>query len=190
MSIVSELGRLAMAKEDFKNILEEYENKLPANIRTEDMPPLLVGMPILETPYVKNYEEGWVNSTGTFNANATWTWQTPQGAVNDIYKLKNGHKYSAYICVPGTRFRVMYCTQDPTNPGGVNVTGKSIAKRDNPTAGSTWNTGGSPNWIFTAPYDCFLIIQKDNAYNYNIKSYVLDLTFIGDTVGPTWVTNE
>ncbi len=63
--------------------------------------------------------------------------------------------------------------------GTSNVSGYSLAKRDNPTTGATWNTGGSPSWIFTAPYDCFLIIQKDNAYNYNIKSYVLGLTFIG-----------
>ena len=82
----------------------------------------------------------------------------------------------------------MYCTQDPTTAGAVNITGNSLAKRDNPPAGATWSTSNSPSWIFIAPYDCFLIIQKDNAYNYNIKSYLLDVTFIGDTTGPTWVT--
>ena len=187
MSIRSEFQRLRMAKQDFKDILGAYGNQFTANSRTEDMPPMIVGMPRLEIPYVANYEPGWVNAQA-YGSNATFTYENPNGSESDIYILKSGHQYMSYVCVPGTRYRVMYCTLDPTKQGKKNVSGKSIVRRDNPPAGFTWTiTGATPNYIFTAPNDCYLIIQKDNTYNTNIRSYLIDVTFIDNTTPPEWV---
>ena len=185
MSIRAEMERLKLAKQDFVDLLTLRGETLPNNVRTEDMPPLITSYLRLEKPIAVNLETGWVNAGSTFNSTSTWTYQQPQGSMNDVYRLKNGHKYTSYVAVGGTRYRVMYCT---TNPVGYtrNITGKTIAKKDNPPPGTTFATNETPSCVFTAPYDCYLIIQKDNTYNDAIKTYVLDLTYIDNPTTPTW----
>lgn len=189
MSIVSELQRLKLAKQDLIDIFDAYNVQLPASVKTEDMPPIIARMLRLETPYVTNYEYGWVNTTSTYGATATWTWQEPQGSMNDIYILKANHKYLAYICEPGTRMRCMFCTTDPTS-GSSNITGFGICRRDNPPAGTTWSTNNTPSNVYIAPSDGYLIFQKDNTYDSNIRTYVMDVTYFDNPPVPTWITGE
>lgn len=189
MSIVSHLQRLQLAKEDIITLLEKYGEEFPNGVSIEDIPPMLVSMPKIETPYAENYEYGWVNGQG-YNSTATWTYQQPNGGMSDIYRLKANHKYTCWICQPGTRFRVMWCTTDPTSVAG-NVSGKGIIRKDNPPAGTTWSiTGATPSHIFTPTSDCYLIVQKDNTYNSNIKTYLLDFTYFENPPTPTWATGE
>lgn len=187
MSIRAEFERLTLAKQDFIDLLEFRGADLPNDVQTEDMPPIITGFLRIEKPIETNLQTGWVNATTTYNSTATWTYQQPQGSMNDVYRLKSGHKYTSYVAIGGTRFRVMYCT---TNPVGAtsNITGKTIARRDNPAPGTTFNTNETPSCVFTAPYDCYMIIQKDNEYNDAIKTYVLDLTYIDNPGTPTWET--
>lgn len=189
MAIRTEIIRLRQAKNDAKKVLTSRGYTLDPDIRTEDMPPMITNLLHIETPYVTNYQYGWVNAGTSYNTTATWTWQEPQGAMNDIYRLKANHKYACWVCVPGTRFRAMYCTTDPTTVS-TNITGKSLAKRDNPTPGTTWTANGTPSHIFIPDSDCFLIIQKDNVYNDSIRTYVLDFYYIDNPPTPTWITGE
>ena len=187
MSIASDLQRLALAKQDLIDLLTFRGVTLPANVKTEDMPPLIAGMIRIERPYYINLETGWVNSNTSYGGTATWTYQLPQGSMTDVYKLKSGHKYLAFAGGPaGTRFRVMTTTTDPVGATR-NITGTSLCRRDNPAAGFTWTTNETPNRIYTAPSDCFLLIQKDNTYNDAIRTYVIDATYLDNPGSPTWV---
>jgi hypothetical protein len=190
MSITSELQRLQTAKEEFEDLLTTYGNVLPENVKTEDLPSIITGMPTLVRPYVSSYQYGYINaSTSTFNADVTWTYQAPAGAMNDIYTLTANHKYMCYICIPGKRFRAMYCTTDPTSVSS-NISGKLIVKSDNPSAGATWKTNETPDHIFTAPYDCYLIVQKDNEWKAEIRTYLIDVTNLESPSAPVWVSQS
>ena len=190
MAIRTEIIRLRQAKNDTKRVLTNRGIVLNSDVRTEDMPPMITDMLRIERPYVTNYQYGWVNSN-SYGTSATFTYENPvKGAMSDIYRLKANHKYTTWVCVPGTRFRIMWCTTDPTSVQA-NVSGTSIIRKDNPTPGTTWNiTGATPTHIFTPTVDCFLIYQKDNVYNDAIKTYLFDFTYIDNPPTPTWITGE
>lgn len=185
MSIVNELERIESVKQNIKNLITLYGTEVPNNTKIDGMSTFFTGMRGLVKPYVHNYQYGWVQAGQNFGSTATWRYQEPAGSISDIYKLISGHKYKSVLCVPGTRFRVMYCTSDPT-VGTSDVMGTTITKVDNPPPSIAWTTNETPNYIFTAPSDCYLIIQKDNQYDTEIRTYVFDVTFLGNPTTPPW----
>lgn len=48
----------------------------------------------------------------------------------------------------------------------------------------------TPSNIYIPPSNGYLIFQKDNTYNSNIRTYVMDVTYFENPGTPTWITGE
>lgn len=112
--------------------------------------------PGLLMPDEENLTTGYVD-TGIWKLGGT-------NCYSDVYAVETGVTYViALDNTVGTRFRVMFCTDDPTE-ATENITGTSIVNTNNPVAYAykTFHTTAAG----------FLIIQKDNAGNANLKTHV------------------
>ena len=113
---------------------------------------------ILE-PYSEDLSTGYVD-TGVWKLSGT-------NCFSDVYDVEANTAYVVALGgVVGTRFRAMFCTDDPTIASS-NITGTSITNINNPAA-YTFRT-------YTPSADGFIIIQKDNAGTANLKTYVFAL---------------
>lgn len=113
---------------------------------------------ILE-PYFENLTTGYVDA-GVWTLGGT-------NCFSDVYEVEADTIYLISLgATVGTRFRVMFCTTDPTTTAE-NITGTQIVILNNP-APYTYR-------IYTPSEDGYFIIQKDNAGASNLKTYVFGL---------------
>ena len=114
-----------------------------------------------EEPYVYDYNSGYVS-------NGSWIYENPTQTYVDIYRVKAGCSYFISLGgTVGTRFRVMFTTEDVTQATGT-VVGTSIKNLNNPAAYS--------NAAYTADEDGYIIVAKDNIGASGLSSYVYNRT--------------
>ena len=108
---------------------------------------------ILE-PYYQDLTTGYVE-TGVWNIDGS-------RCYSDVYAVEAGVSYIIALGdTVGTRFRAMFCTDDPTE-AFENITGTNITNTNNP-AHYVYRT-------FQPAEDGFFIIQKDNTGTANLKT--------------------
>lgn len=115
--------------------------------------------PGLMEPYEEELTTGYVDS-GVWKLGGT-------NCFSDVYLVESGVTYLIALGdTVGTRFRVMFCTDDPTE-ASANITGTNVINTSNPAAYAcrTYQTTAAG----------YLIIQKDNAGTANLKTYVFAL---------------
>ena len=108
---------------------------------------------------------GWVGQ-----GDGIWTPESPTQAYADMYEVKGGHNYFLTLGANvGTRFRVMFSTEDVSKATG-KVSGVAVNMKNynNPAA--------YQNLSYTPETDGYLIVQKDNVGNVDIKTYLYDTT--------------
>ena len=112
-------------------------------------------------PSVYDYNSGYVS-------NGSWIYDNPTNTYVDIYRVEAGCSYFITLGgTVGTRFRVMFTTQDVTQVTGT-VVGTSIKNLNNPAAYS--------NAAYTADEDGYIIVAKDNIGASGLSSYVYNRT--------------
>ena len=93
-------------------------------------------------------------------------------SFSDVYELEANSTYIISLgSTVGTRFRVMFCTTDPTT-ASANIGGTIITYTNNPAPYSYK--------IYKPSEDGYLIIQKDNVGVANLRTYVFCLTDLVD----------
>ncbi|MDO5456485.1 MAG: hypothetical protein Q4F25_06190 [Eubacteriales bacterium] len=118
---------------------------------------------ILE-PYVEDLTTGYVD-TGVWKLGGT-------NCFSDVYEVEANVSYLIALGdTVGTRFRLMFCTDDPSETTE-NITGTSIVNLNNP-ATYAFRT-------YQAPSDGYIIIQKDNAGTANLRTFVFALPDLVD----------
>lgn len=118
---------------------------------------------ILE-PYMENLTTGYVEM-GVWNIGGS-------RCYSDVYAVEAGVTYIIALgATVGTRFRVMFCSDDPTE-ASENITGTNITNTNNPAS--------YINRTFQPVEDGFFIIQKDNAGSANLRTYVFSLPALVD----------
>ena len=121
--------------------------------------------PGLLVPYEENLTTGYVDRSGNWILGGT-------DCFTDVYLLETGVTYIIALgSIVGTRFRAMFCTQDPTEATS-NITGTNIINTDNPVP-YAYKT-------YQATSAGFLIIQKDNAGAADLKTFVYALPDLVD----------
>ena len=109
---------------------------------------------------------GWVGT-----GNGIWTYESPTDSLADMYEVTAGHEYWLTLgATVGTRFRAMFTTIDVSTitSGTVQGTAVNTSGYNNPSA--------YQNLGYTPSEDGYLIVQKDNAGNTNLKTYLYDKT--------------
>jgi len=189
MSIVSELQRFKSEKDQIIDLLDYRGFTTSNSIKTSDMPAMMTGVLHMETPIYENLQTGYVSFSGSaFGSPASWIYEQPNGSMSDVYKLKANHMYFGCLGIPGTRFRAMICDRNPVGSTGT-LSGTGIIAVNDPPVAKTWVTDQTDSRFYIAPSDCFLIIQKDNAFNATIKTYLLDMTYLENPPSVTWETD-
>lgn len=113
-------------------------------------------------PFYYDYNIGYVD-------NGTWKYENPTKTYTDIYEAKAGHNY--FISLGGevgTRFRVMFTTEDVTTKTSGNVTGTRIYNINTPASYASTN--------FSCTEDGYILVAKDNIGHSGLFSYVIDKT--------------
>ncbi|MBR1438315.1 MAG: hypothetical protein IJ587_07230 [Synergistaceae bacterium] len=109
---------------------------------------------------------GWVGT-----GNGIWTYESPTDSLADMYEVTAGHEYWLTLgATVGTRFRAMFTTIDVSTVTSGTVQG---------TALNTKNTSDPPpfqNLWYTPSEDGYIVVQKDNVGNTNVKTYLYDKT--------------
>ena len=108
-----------------------------------------------------DYEQGYTDT-------GTWKYQDSHNNHTDVYEIKNGHGYCLSLgSVVGTRFRSAALE---TNPVGslVDIPGVQVVQQNNPQPHA--------RVMFTASFDGWLVVTKDNASTTGLKSYLFDIT--------------
>ena len=114
-----------------------------------------------EEPYVYDYNCGYVS-------NGSWIYENPTNTYVDIYRIEAGCSYFITLGgTVGTRFRVMFTTEDVTQATGT-VVGTSIKNLNNPSPYA--------NAAYTADEDGYIIVAKDNIGASGLISYVYNRT--------------
>jgi hypothetical protein len=109
---------------------------------------------------------GWVG-----RGNGIWTYENPTDALADMYHVVAGHEYWLTLGANvGTRFRVMFTTVDVSSLTSGTVTGTAVNTKnfDNPAS--------FLNLWYTPSADGYIIVQKDNVGNTDVKTYLYDKT--------------
>ncbi len=108
-------------------------------------------------PSVYDYNSGYVS-------NGSWIYENPTNTYVDIYRVEAGCSYFITLGgTVGTRFRVMFTTEDVTQTTGT-VVGTSIKNLNNPSPYA--------NAAYTADEDGYIIVAKDNIGASGLGSYV------------------
>ncbi len=137
-------------------------------------------------PYIENLQSGWVGT-----GNGVWTPETPALCYSDMYEVVGEQKYFLTLGdTVGTRFRVMFSTID-VSTATQKVSGIAVNTQN-------YNDPSpNQNLYYTPPSDGFIIVQKDNAGNSNIKTYLYgvvsnDITccFVGSVNPDTFDANK
>lgn len=112
-------------------------------------------------PSVYDYNSGYVS-------NGSWIYENPTNTYVDIYRVEAGCSYFITLGgTVGTRFRVMFTTEDVTQATGT-VVGTSIKNLNNPAPFT--------NAAYTADEDGYIIVAKDNIGASGLGSYVYNRT--------------
>jgi hypothetical protein len=112
-------------------------------------------------PSVYDYNSGYVS-------NGSWIYENPTNTYVDIYRVEAGCSYFITLGgTVGTRFRVMFTTEDVTQATGT-VVGTSIKNLNNPAPFT--------NAAYTADEDGYIIVAKDNIGASGLSSYVYNRT--------------
>ena len=112
-------------------------------------------------PSVYDYNSGYVS-------NGSWIYENPTNTYVDIYRVEAGCSYFITLGgTVGTRFRVMFTTEDVTQATGT-VVGTSIKNLNNPAPFT--------NAAYTAEDDGYIIVAKDNIGASGLSSYVYNRT--------------
>ena len=117
-------------------------------------------------PYIKNFNSGWAGK-----GNGLWTYESPSDAYSDIYQVTAEHIYFLSLGANvSTRFRVIFSTVDLSTitSGTLQCTAVNTKNYDDPEPFT--------NLTFTPSEDGYLVIQKDNTGNNEIKTYLYDKT--------------
>lgn len=117
-------------------------------------------------PYIKNFNSGWAGK-----GNGLWTYESPSDAYSDIYQVTAEHIYFLSLGANvSTRFRVIFSTVDLSTitSGTLQCTAVNTKQYDDPEPFT--------NLTFTPSEDGYLVIQKDNTGNNEIKTYLYDKT--------------
>ena len=179
MSIASEKERLQTVKDNFVVAINYHGKSVDSTELFSTYPQELEDVPFFMVPETVNYNYGYVGSTG-------WVYEDNEGKAKnpiDIYKVEKGHSY--FVMLGGTigaRFRVCTVSEDIR----LKTSGTSLAQKISisdapsriyPVMGNytnpDYNNAKTP--FFKSTVDGWLLIQKDNDYNINIKSYVFDI---------------
>lgn len=115
------------------------------------------------TPYIEDFNCGWIG-----RGDGIWTYENPTKCYLDIYSVLRGHQYFLTLGdIVGSRFRVMFTTQDVSIATG-KVTGVAVNSTgfDNPAP--------YQNISYSPVNDGFIIVQKDNLGKNGIKTYLYD----------------
>ena len=108
-----------------------------------------------------DYEMGYVDS-------GTWRYQDSTNNHSDVYPIENGHQYTLKLgSTIGTRFRAAALEQNPIG-SLVDIRGIQVINKTNPSA--------YDQAAFTAAFDGWLIVTKDNASTKGLKSWLFDVT--------------
>lgn len=111
-------------------------------------------------------------STG-YISGGTWVIGGTTVSYSDVYEITNGRQYIISLgSQVGTRFRVMQSTTSPVG-ASANISGTRVIETNNPAAYAYT--------LFTASMDGFLTVQKDNAGNDGLKTYLFDLIDLVDS---------
>lgn len=114
-------------------------------------------------PISFDFNKGWVNTGGV------WTYQNPTKTYSDIYQVEADNSYFYTLGQKvGSRFRVMFTTQDVRLITSGTVAGTSLKHLNNPAAYA--------NGTFNCTQNGYLIISKDNVDVSGIKTYVYNIT--------------
>ena len=109
---------------------------------------------------------GWVGT-----GNGIWTYESPTDSLADMYEVTAGHEYWLTLgATVGTRFRAMFTMIDVSTITSGTVQG---------TALNTKNISDPPpfqNLWYTPSEDGYIVVQKDNVGNTNVKTYLYDKT--------------
>ena len=115
-------------------------------------------------PYVENLQRGWIGQ-----GDGIWAYENPTQAYADVYQVIGEHSYFLTMGANvGTRFRVMFTTED-VSISTENITGIAVNTKNynNPVSYQSLQ--------YTPETDGYLVIQKDNAGNPDIKTYLYDM---------------
>ena len=108
-----------------------------------------------------DYEKG-------YNNQGSWIYEDSTNNHSDVYEIEEGHLYVLELgSVVGTRFRASALDTNPVGSTGI-ITGVQVVQQNNPQPHA--------RAIFTAPYDGWVIVTKDNASTTGLKSYLFDIT--------------
>ena len=108
---------------------------------------------------------GWIGKGDGY-----WTPESPTESYADMYEVIGGHRYFLTLGENvGTRFRVIFATEDVSlATQKVQCIAVNTTKYDNPSA--------YQNLTYTPETNGYLVVQKDNAGNIDIKTYLYDTT--------------
>ena len=118
-----------------------------------------------DTPYVFDFNCGWIGV-----GDGLWTYQSPTQCYLDIYEVSAGVSYRLTLGeTVGTRFRVIFSTTDVSTVTSGKVQGVAV---------NSFSGNPSPyeELTYTPESDGYLIVQKDNAGNAGIITYLYGRT--------------
>ena len=124
-------------------------------------------------PYIRDLTGGWVNSDSSTNTSAIWTIQSGTQNLSDLYRVEaDAHYIISLDGSPGNRFRPMFTevdvSQATSNVTGVKIMGTySSSQLSNPTA--------YYHLTYTAPSDGYIAVQKSNAGQTGVKTYLFKM---------------
>ena len=105
-------------------------------------------------------------------SNGSWIYENPTNTYIDIYPAEVGHKYLISLgSNVGSRFRVMFTTDDIRVKTSGTVAGTSIINKNNP---NSYDTTG---FLVSGEENGYILVAKDNVGKSGIFSYVFDQTY-------------
>ena len=115
-------------------------------------------------PYIEDFNCGWIGT-----GNGLWTYEKPTKCYSDIYSVQAGHKYFLTLGdATGTRFRVIFTTVDVSVVSSGTVQGSAV------NTSNYNNPSPHQNLYYTAQSDGYIVVQKDNAGNTGIQTFLYD----------------
>ena len=195
MSIENEIGRLTVAKNNFKLALAHHEVPADDSEIFSDYPAHVASVLMMEKPETVDYNYGYIDLNG-------WHYENNGGQPKnpiDIYKIKKDHFYFVMVgATVGARFRVCTVREDiRLKTSGISCMQGLSAENAPKNAYAAMGGYKNPDYnnaytpFFQAADDGWLCIQKDNNYTTGLKTYVFDLdTPVGGSGGASHTLDE
>ena len=151
-----------MASATRKTFLNFY-SQIATRIDNSNIPDVIANYDAI-TPYIFDFNGAWVGT-----GNGLLTYENPSQCYLDIYEVSAGTEYLVTLgATTGTRFRVMFSTTDVSTQSSGTLQGTAVNTSDfnDPPA--------YRNLYYTPSQNGYLIIQKDNAGNTGIPTYLYE----------------